>query len=320
MTDIGTRDFPWTGTGGLSDTQSYAWIILNAIFDRLSSSSFFSGFAVKRISAALPVEAWSQVPFLGIFLGEDLGAPDGDVNAGDIRFLHNFVVGVQIVVKNNDSTAMLQKLDQASWFALNQILRDNTLNNRLKTTLPDNVTHEGYPRVRFRPDVWGMAGTKNETPIGERLFWLTYQLRTEWYPTDFPDLERIVLTTAFPPGDATGQSQTEQVEVVYEFTPDSVATPFPPGTATTTALVSSLNPSTSGASVVFTATVTPSAATGHVLFRDGAAVIGAGALNVGVATFATTALAAGDHPITAEYDGDLDYAESTSPIVTQTVT
>jgi hypothetical protein len=124
---------------------------------------------------------------------------------------------------------MLKTLDQASWFCLNQLFRDNTLTNRLNTTLPDNVTVEGYPRLRFRPDVWGLAGAKNETPIGERLFWLTLQLRTSWYPNVFPDLERISVTTAFPfGGDDAAQAGVEQVKVVYEFTPDSVPTPLPP--------------------------------------------------------------------------------------------
>lgn len=227
---VTSHDFPWTGTGGLSDTQSYSWILLNAVFDRLAQSSFFSGFVCKRISSALQIEADIHIPSLGVFLGEEILEPDGDLNAGDIRFINRVTIGIQILVKNNDPTAMLAKLDQASWFVLNQLLRDNTLMNRFKTTMPDGdyFRLEGLPRIRFRPDVWGLAGSQNETPFGERLFWLTYQFRTEWYPTDFDDLERITVTTAFPPGDADGQSKTQQVKIVYEFTPDSVSTPLPP--------------------------------------------------------------------------------------------
>jgi hypothetical protein len=226
MNVVEPKDFPWTGTGGLSDVQSYSWIILNAIYDRLTTSSFFNGFLCKRISSALPIEGSLQIPFLGVFLGEETMIPDGDLNAGDIRFINNVVIGIQIIIKNNDPTAMLQKLDQASWFTLNQILRDNTLNNRLHTTLPDNVTLEGYPRVRFRPDIWGLAGAKNETPFGERLFWFTYQFRTAWAPTDFPDLERITVTTAFPT-EGYEPGEVQQVKIVYEFTPDYAPPPLP---------------------------------------------------------------------------------------------
>ena len=153
--------------------------------------------------------------------------PDGELGAGDIRFISNFVIGVQIVLKNNDPAVMLAQLDRAYWFVLNQLLRDNSLTNRLKTTLPDNVTLEGFPRIHVRPDVWGLTGARNETPVGERIFWLTYQLRTEWHPTDFPDLERITVTTAFPIGDYE-PGEIQQVKVVYEFNPNSVPTPLPP--------------------------------------------------------------------------------------------
>lgn len=228
--NVTPKDFPWTGTGGVSDTQSYSWILLNAIFDRLSTSSFFNGFVCKRISSALQIETDIHIPFLGVFLGEEILEPDGDLNAGDVRFINKVTIGIQIIVRNNNPTAMLQKLDQASWFVLNQILRDNTLMNRHKTTMPDGQYFrlEGIPRIRFRPDVWGLVGSQNETPIGERLFWLTYQFRTEWYPTDFDNLERITVTTAYPPGDPDGQSKIQQVKVVYEFDPDPVPTPLPP--------------------------------------------------------------------------------------------
>lgn len=221
------RDIPWTGTGGLSDTQSYSWIILNAVYERLSTSSLFTGFPCKRISSALQIQSDIQIPFIGVFLGEENMTPDGDLNAGDIRFEHAIQVGVQIVVKNNDPTLMLAKLDQLSWFVLNQLLRDNSFTNRLKTTLPDNVVIEGVPKVYFRPDVWGITTGMNEMPVGERCFWFTFKLRTEWHPTDFPELERITVTTAFPTGDYQ-PGEIEQVKVVYEFNPDSVPTPLPP--------------------------------------------------------------------------------------------
>ena len=63
------------------------------------------------------------------------------------------------------------------------------------------MTLEGFPRINVRPDVWGLTGARNETPVGERIFWMTYQLRTWFAPTDFPDLERITVTNAFPFGD-----------------------------------------------------------------------------------------------------------------------
>jgi hypothetical protein len=216
----------WGGTGGVTDAHSYEWVILNAIFDRLSRTSLFSSWACKRISSALPVEAWSQVPFLGVFLGADDAESDGEAQTSDFRFIHNVNIGFQIIVKNNDPVSMLSKLDEAYWFILNQLLRDTTFTNRFNTTLPDKTSFEGIPKIRRRPDIWGLEGSKNETPIGERLFVLQFRLRTHFSPNVFPDLERITVTTEFPIGGDT--SSVKQVKVVYEFTPDSVPTPLPP--------------------------------------------------------------------------------------------
>jgi hypothetical protein len=91
------------------------------------------------------------------------------------------------------------------------------------------------------------------------------------------------------------------------------------GTATT--VVSSLNPSLLGQSVTFTASVTSGAGvpTGTVTFRDGAATLGSVALSGNTATFTTTTLAAGVHPITAVYGGAANFAASTSAVMNQTV-
>jgi Bacterial Ig-like domain (group 3) len=88
---------------------------------------------------------------------------------------------------------------------------------------------------------------------------------------------------------------------------------------TTTALGSSLNPSTFGATVTFTATVAPVVATGTVSFFDGATLLGTGSLSAGMATFAASTLGAGSHSITAVYGGDANYLGSTSPVLTQVV-
>jgi len=92
--------------------------------------------------------------------------------------------------------------------------------------------------------------------------------------------------------------------------------------ATTSTVITSLNPSTFQQSVTFTATVSPATSgtpTGTATFMDGAATLGTGALSGGVATFATAALAIGSHSITAIYGGDSNFLGSTSPALTQTV-
>lgn len=90
-------------------------------------------------------------------------------------------------------------------------------------------------------------------------------------------------------------------------------------TSTTTTLSSSLNPSTFGQVVTFTATVSP-AASGSVVFRDGATMLSNVTLNNGVATYSTSGLGSEPHSITAGFVSlSSSYSNSTSPALTQTV-
>jgi hypothetical protein len=89
-----------------------------------------------------------------------------------------------------------------------------------------------------------------------------------------------------------------------------------------TSLTSSLNPSTVGQAVQFTATVSGNnygTPTGTVTFSDGNTTLATVTLDAnGVATFTTTALTAGSHTITAWYNGDSTYPQSATSL-TQTV-
>ncbi len=89
--------------------------------------------------------------------------------------------------------------------------------------------------------------------------------------------------------------------------------------STTTALASGTNPSTYGSSVTFTATVSPSTATGTVTIKDGSTTLGTCTLSSGSCTYATSALSAGSHSMTAVYGGNSNFSGSTSTILTQTV-
>src|SRR5258708_511458 len=92
----------------------------------------------------------------------------------------------------------------------------------------------------------------------------------------------------------------------------------------TTTVASSMNPSVSGQSVTFTATVSaasPGAGTptGSVIFKDGATALATNALSGGVATFATASLSITAHSVTVTYIDDSNFIPSTSSTLTQTV-
>jgi hypothetical protein len=84
-------------------------------------------------------------------------------------------------------------------------------------------------------------------------------------------------------------------------------------------LASSVNPSAPGQSVTFSATV-HAGASGSITFLDGTTILGTGAINAaGVATFTTSTLTIGSHPVTASYGGDSGYNAATSAVLTQVV-
>jgi hypothetical protein len=89
--------------------------------------------------------------------------------------------------------------------------------------------------------------------------------------------------------------------------------------ATTTSLSSSLNPSSFGQPVTFSAKVTGSSPTGTLTFLDGGTAIGTVALAGGAAAFTTSSLATGTHSITAKYGGDGSNLSSASAVLVQTV-
>jgi sugar lactone lactonase YvrE len=83
---------------------------------------------------------------------------------------------------------------------------------------------------------------------------------------------------------------------------------------TTTALTSSVNPSSVGRTVKFTATVSSATTvpTGSVTFMDGSNVLGSANLAAGKTSYSTSMLSAGSHSITAVYNGTANIGGSAS--------
>jgi uncharacterized protein (TIGR03437 family) len=91
--------------------------------------------------------------------------------------------------------------------------------------------------------------------------------------------------------------------------------------ATTTVIASSANPSTTGQTVTFTATVLAetNTAKGNLQFFDNSELLGTVSLENGSAQFSTSSLTEGNHWITGVYGGDSAYSGSTSQFLTQVV-
>jgi hypothetical protein len=86
----------------------------------------------------------------------------------------------------------------------------------------------------------------------------------------------------------------------------------------TLSVTTSTSPSTYGAALTFTATISTDP-TGSVTFDSGGVSIGTGTINGTTATFTTSSLTAGSHAITALWAGNSSYGAATSGALTQMV-
>jgi len=123
--------------------------------------------------------------------------------------------------------------------------------------------------------------------------------------------------TAVYSGDSTyiGSTSAPLIETILQ----------PAPVTTTTSVTTSANPQTVGASVTITATVGAAASssgspTGTVTFYDAATKLGTTPLTSNLsASFTTTSLTLGNHPITASYSGDATFAASTSSVLVESI-
>ncbi len=121
---------------------------------------------------------------------------------------------------------------------------------------------------------------------------------------------------------------THNLLASYAGDADHMASTSPPlaeviqiGTSAAT-LLSSRNPSPFGSAVTFSVGVSGTAVqpTGTVALMDGGTLLTTLSLNgAGTATFSTSTLTIGDHPLTAVYSGDSIHASSTSVLLTERV-
>jgi YVTN family beta-propeller protein len=127
-------------------------------------------------------------------------------------------------------------------------------------------------------------------------------------------------TTAALAGGAHSISAVYQGTAKFVSSTSNTVTQTVNPAATTTTVMSSLNPSSLGQAVTFNATVNSSAGTptGKVTFYLGSTSLGSSTLSGGVATLATSALPGGRDSVVAKYGGATDFAASTGSII-QTV-
>jgi len=222
---------------GITQYQSYSYVIREMFLKTVVALPFFADFTIKR-TRRIPIKA-DDLPLLALYIIDDQMAPDGDANAGDIRFIHTCCLGFSAIIINNDEQQSEQALDAAFWAIMNGLWTNqylmsmvDTWNPHLGYSNPDGTRIEGILRG-VRKHLYGNAGANNETPIGEMQFevWLTY--RSMWDPVITDTFDMFTSQTQFKSDHDGLTSSVDQVEIVVDNTqpgtppfPDTMPDPF----------------------------------------------------------------------------------------------
>ena len=216
----------------ITEVQSYSWVIRDMFLDRLKQAPFFASFTPRKNKSLQIMTA--HIPIIGVyFVNEDM-VPDGDLNAGEIRFTHFLKLGFSAIIVNNDPVACEAKLDQAFWAIMNTLWRDPYLTNLIDTRRypggvgnPDNVRIEGVSRG-VRRHVFGNAGKDNETPIGEMQYEATVKYSADYGPVIPDSFLQMGVRTGIKPGDTPDEmAARNQVGAEYTFEPYPPPAPEP---------------------------------------------------------------------------------------------
>jgi hypothetical protein len=200
---------------GVTDTQSYSLVIRDALFDAVSSDPFFADYTSRK-NKMLRVQS-ELLPYLGVYIIDETMLPDGDANAGDVRFSHTLRVGFSVMIANNDQVIGEQMVDAAFWRVMNVLWPDQHIMNVLVSSLPDNTIIESITRGTRRP-VYGATNLANETPIVEMQYDVSVFYRTGWPPIITDELLEIDVSTGIKIGDTQAEMDArQQISVKYMF-------------------------------------------------------------------------------------------------------
>ena len=177
----------------VTEQQSFAYDIRDAFYDVVTADAYFSSYTMRK-SKWLPVQT-DLVPYIGVYFINELRTPDGDANAGCIRFSHTINIGFSVVQSNNDKLLLEQNIDRAQQRIDTLLWTDVHLMNVRVNNNPEGVGIESINRATRR-HVFGAANASNEFPFVELEYNVSAFCRSEWYPDITDVLEEMDVTVA----------------------------------------------------------------------------------------------------------------------------
>jgi hypothetical protein len=207
--------------GGLPDDspqpqpQSPGFDVWEAFYNIITADSFFADYTI-RPTRMNPIQM-NGLPYLGIYLSDEDDKPDGDANAGNVRFSASSKVCFSLILANSDRIKLFRAADAASYRIKQKLWTDYKLMNIFHNDNPDGVGIESIPRGQRRWN-WGSTGANNETPFVECRYDVTAFWREPYWPDITDTLNEIDVSTGVKPGDTQEQmDQREQERVTYLF-------------------------------------------------------------------------------------------------------
>jgi hypothetical protein len=197
----------------ITETHSSALDIRDAMYNVVTADPFFRGYTFRK-TKMYPVQS-DLIPYLGVYVVDEVMVPDGDANAGCIRFNHTARVGFSVIQSGSDPVALEVCIDSAYLKLMTLLWTDIKLMNALVNNNPEGVGIESVIRGSRR-HVFGSTGLNNETPFAELQYEVNCFSRSEWYPDITDMLDEIDVTTGVKAGDTqTEMNQRQQVSVKY---------------------------------------------------------------------------------------------------------
>lgn len=200
----------------ITEQQSSGYDIRDAFFNLLNADPYFAAYT-RRKDKMLPVQQ-NLIPYLGVYLVDEIMTPDGDANAGCVRFTHTVRIGFSIVVASSTPNAAEKTADQGFLQVMARCYTDLKLMNVWHNNNPEGVMIEGITRGARRA-IHGAMSTDNETPFVEMQYEASCSFRSEWYPDITDTLDEIDVTTGIKLEETQSErDQRQQVKIVYDLT------------------------------------------------------------------------------------------------------
>jgi hypothetical protein len=185
---------------------SYAVLVRDALSSRVRAMGAFANFKFSS-NTRLQIQP-ENIPFLGVYLIEEIGLPIEQGNVGQVVFRTSARYGFSVIVQNNDAVAAETALDTAQ-LAISTLFQDPTLYNWDGTSGPAKV--QAFTRA-VASHHFGLIGAENEIPIAELRYELTADLGEITYdPVITDNFELLHIETSFPLG-----GTDEEIAVVQQ--------------------------------------------------------------------------------------------------------